>query len=229
MSSQREAVVGEPKPKPKPGQKPLLRGVLHHATALVATPAALLLWWNASSRGAQVGAATYGLSLVALFAVSASLHRPTWGPRVRDWLGRVDHSAIFFLIAGTYTPFGLLLGPGGGHTVLAVVWGGAALGVLLSLVWPTAPKPLMAAIFVALGWVFIPVGPTLFFALGLSKVTLLLAGGLLYTAGAVVYALRRPDPFPRVFGYHEVFHLFVVVAAGFHFAAVAMVLPGISS
>jgi hemolysin III len=202
--------------------------VLHEAAAWVAAPAAVALWLGAGSEAARAGAATYGLSLVALFAISAIYHRPTWPPRARDWMGRVDHSAIFFLIAGTYTPVGLLLGPGPGHTMLAVVWGGAVGGVILSLAWPTAPKPVMAAIFVLLGWAFVPVGPTLFFTLGVSKVTLIFAGGLLYTAGAFVYALKRPDPFPRIFGYHEVFHLFVVVAAILHYAAVAMMLPEIA-
>lgn len=218
-------------PQPSSAQtrtKPLLRGVFHQAAAWIAAPAALVLWLGAGSESARAGAATYGLSLVALFAISAIYHRPTWPPRARDWMGRLDHSAIFFLIAGTYTPFGLLLGPGGGYAVLAVVWGGAVGGIILSLVWPTAPKPVMAAIFVLLGWAFVPVGPTLFFTLGLSKVTLIFAGGLLYTAGAVVYALKRPDPFPRIFGYHEVFHVFVVVAAILHYAAVAMILPAIA-
>ena len=212
----------------KPRQKPLLRGVFHQVAAWVAAPAALVLWLAAGSVPARTGAATYGISLVVLFATSAIYHRPTWAPRVRDWMGRLDHSAIFLLIAGTYTPFGLLLGPAGGYTVLAVVWGGALVGIVLSMVWPTAPKPVMTAIFLLLGWTFLPVGPTLFFALGASKVTLLLAGGVLYSAGAIIYALKRPDPFPRVFGYHEIFHVCVVVAAVFHYVAVAMVLPAIA-
>lgn len=213
---------------PSPRVKPLLRGVLHQVAAWLAAPAALALWLEAHSEPARVGALVYGLSLLGLFAVSAIYHVPTWAPKARDWMGRLDHSAIFVLIAGTYTPFGLLLGPSGGYTVLTVVWGGALMGIVLSLLWPRAPKPLMAAIFVALGWVFVMIGPQLFFALGPANVTLLLVGGLFYTAGAVVYAVKRPDPLPRVFGYHEVFHLFVVIAAVLHYVAVATILPFIA-
>jgi hemolysin III len=132
---------------------------------------------------------------------------------------RLDHAAIFLLIAGTYTPFCLLL-PGGGRALLAFVWAGALAGMAFSVVWPLAPKWLMAALSVALGWAVVPVLPALRTAIGTGGLALLLAGGLAYTAGAVVYATRRPDPFPRVFGYHEVFHALVVVAAVCHYVAV---------
>jgi hemolysin III len=208
--------------------KPRLRGVSHQVAAMISAPAVALLWLGAGTGSARLGAAVYGASLVVLFSISAFYHRPTWPPLARDWIGRLDHSAIFLLIAGTYTPFGLLLGPAGGTTLLAVVWGGALLGVLSSLVWPDAPKPLRAALYVALGWTFLAKLPALLQAAGPLAFGLLFAGGVVYTAGALVFALQRPDPFPRVFGYHEIFHLLVVVAAALHFAAVSLTLPALA-
>jgi hemolysin III len=134
---------------------------------------------------------------------------------------RLDHSAIFLLIAGTYTPICLLLPARSGHPLLAIVWGGAAAGVLQSVLWVRAPKPLVAGVYVLLGWAVVPVLPALRAALGGTSLALLAAGGAAYTLGAVVYALRRPDPFPRVFGYHEVFHALVILAAVCHFAVAA--------
>lgn len=192
----------------------------HELAAWVAAPAALALVASARSAQAQVAAATYGACLFGLFLTSAVFHRPTWTPRARAIVGRLDNSAIFFLVAGTYTPICLLLGGGLGHGLLATVWIGAALGVGLTLAWPAAPKPLMALVYVILGWVFLPAAGALRVALGTPALLLVLGGGLVYTAGAVVYALRRPDPFPRVFGYHEIFHALVVIAAICHFLAV---------
>jgi hemolysin III len=213
--------------KSLPRLKPQLRGVSHLFAACIAAPAALLLWAGAGSSSARLGAAIYGLSLFSLFAISAIFHRPTWQPRTRDLVGRLDQSAIFLLIAGTYTPFGLLLGAGG-HTLLIFVWAGAFCGVVLSVVWPSAPKPLMAAIYVLFGWSFVMLVPSLLRATGSVVMVLVLLGALAYTVGAAVYALRRPDPFPRVFGYHEVFHLLVVAAAVLHFAAVSLALPSLA-
>lgn len=200
--------------------KPLLRGVSHEVAAIAAAPAALALVASARSPGAQLAAATYGATLFTLFLVSAVFHRPTWSPRARLLIGRLDNSAIFLLIAGTYTPLCLLLGDGTGRVLLAVVWAGAVLGILLTVAWPLAPKPLMAAIYVLLGWAFVPAVPALRASMGGQALRLVLAGGLVYTAGAVVYAVRRPDPFPRVFGYHEIFHLLVITAAALHFVVV---------
>jgi hemolysin III len=156
-----------------------------------------------------------------LFAVSALYHRPTWAPPARALLRRLDHSAIFLLIAGTYTPLCLLLGDRRGTVLLAVAWTGAVLGMLQSVLWVRAPKPLVAAIAVALGWVVLPIITRIRGAVGAGGVALLLAGGVVYSFGAVVYATRRPDPSPRVFGYHEVFHALVIVAAALHLAVVA--------
>lgn len=201
--------------------KPLLRGVSHEIAAAVALAAGVALVLLAPTDRARAAAAVYGASLFALFAVSALYHRPTWSPRARALMRRLDHSAIFVLIAGTYTPFCLLLGGRQGNLLLALVWAGAALGVLKSIVWVEAPKALVAALTVALGWAVVPTLPALRALLGGAGVGLLLGGGALYTLGAVIYATRRPDPFPRVFGYHEVFHALVVAAAALHFAVAA--------
>jgi len=199
-------------------EKPLLRGISHEIAAGVA-----LLAWGALALAAGPGlpraaSNVYGASLFTLFLVSAVYHRPTWKPRARLLMRRLDHSAIFFLIAGTYTPFCLLLPRASGLPFLAIVWGGAIAGVAQSILWVRAPKPLVAAVYVLLGWVIVPVVPALRAALGGGAIVLLFAGGGAYTLGALVYAARRPDPFPRVFGYHEVFHALVIVAACCHFA-----------
>jgi hemolysin III len=183
---------------------------------------ALFAWLSlgAMAHGARaaVAANVYGLSLFTLFGVSALYHRPTWTPRAHLVMRRLDHSAIFLLIAGTYTPFCLLLGGRCGTAMLAVVWGGAALGFMRAIFWPRAPRWLAAGLYVLLGWAVVPVLPALDVALGWGALALLGVGGLLYTLGAVIYAARRPDPFPRVFGYHEVFHALVVAAATCHLA-----------
>jgi hemolysin III len=210
-----------------PRQKPRLRGVSHQLAAFVAVPAVVALWLAAQGFAASLGVAIYGSSLLALFTISAIFHRPTWKPRARDLVGRLDQSAIFVFIAGTYTPFGLLLGAAG-HLLLVLIWVGALGGVVLSLLWPEAPKPLMAAIYVLFGWSFATLVPSLFRAAGPAVLVLILLGAIAYTGGAVIYALRRPDPFPRVFGYHEIFHLLVVLAAVFHFAAISLSLPSVA-
>ena len=138
------------------------------------------------------------------------------------WMRRLDHSMIFVLIAGTYTPFALLVLHGTlARTILIVVWAGAAGGTILNFFWVRAPKPVTAAVYIALGWVAIAAMPQMADAIGFVGVGLILLGGVLYTAGAVIYALRRPNPIPGVFGYHEVFHALVVAAAAAHFTAVA--------
>jgi hemolysin III len=201
--------------------KPLLRGVSHEIAAGVALAGWIVLALVASPGAARIAAHVYGASLFTLFAVSAAYHRPTWRPPARLLMRRLDHSAIFLLIAGTYTPFCLLLPRPTGEPLLAVVWGGAAAGVLQSVLWVRAPKPLVAAVYVLLGWVVLPVLPALRAALGGGAIALLAGGGALYTLGALVYAARRPDPLPRIFGYHEIFHALVVAAAACHFAVAA--------
>jgi hemolysin III len=201
--------------------KPLLRGVSHEIAAAVALAAWIALAVLAPTGRGRAAALVYGASLFTLFAVSALYHRPTWAPRARAFMRRLDHSAIFVLIAGTYTPFCLLLGGSAGTRLLALVWGGAALGVAKSVLWVHAPRFVVATLTVALGWMVVPVVPALRALLGGAGIALLIGGGALYTVGAVVYATRRPDPFPRVFGYHEIFHALVIAAAALHFAVAA--------
>jgi hemolysin III len=203
--------------------KPRLRGVSHQYAFYVALAAGAALVVLARGGEARAAALVYGLSLAAMFGASALYHRIDWSPRPRAWLRRLDHSMIYVLVAGTYTPFALLvLAPALGWTVLGVVWGGALAGVVISLAWIDAPRWLTAVLYVALGWVSIVTMPQLWDRAGVLAVALLATGGVLYTVGAVVYARRRPDPVPRVFGYHEVFHVLVIAAAAVHFAAVAL-------
>ncbi len=205
---------------PTPRTKPRLRGVSHQIAAYLAAPAGATLVAGSNGGSARVAAITYSLSLIGLFVVSASYHRPTWSDRARRILWRLDHSAIFALIAGTYTPFCMLLEPGLREATLAVVWTGAGIGTAISILWVRAPKRLMAALYVLFGWIAVPVLPALGARLGAGAIALLFGGGLLYTVGAVIYAYRRPDPYPTVFGFHEIFHLLVVAAALCHFVVV---------
>jgi hemolysin III len=207
--------------------KPRLRGVSHQWAALVAVVLLVPLALTAQGGRARLAALVYGVAVCGLFGVSALYHRHDWGPRARAWMRRADHSMIFVFIAATYTPVALLVLHGTLATViLAVVWGGAAGGVILNLLWTTAPKWVSALVYVALGWVAIAAVPQLWEGLGWLGMLGLGAGGLLYTAGAVVYASGRPDPAPQVFGYHEVFHVLVIAAAAAHYAVIAFgVLP----
>ena len=205
-----------------PWVKPRLRGVSHQWAFLAALVAGVALVVNAPSRRALAAAAIYAVALVGMFGASALYHRIDWRPRVSLWMRRLDHSMIFVMIAGTYTPITLLLLDGSfSRLVLGVLWGGAILGLVLKLVWIGAPSCLAALIYVALGWIGMATLPQLVRAGGVVSATLLATGGVLYTVGAVVYARRRPDPKPAVFGYHEVFHVLVIAAAAVHFVAVA--------
>ncbi len=177
---------------------------------------------------ATVAAAVYAACVALLFGTSALYHRINWRrPNARRWMRRLDHSAIFLLIAGSYTPFALLALDGTlADVILAVVWGGALGGIVLKLVWIDAPNWVAALIYVLLGWVAVAAAPGLVSAVGITASSMVALGGLLYTAGAVVYAFHRPDPVPAVFGYHEVFHVLVIVAAGLQYAVIAFwVLP----
>jgi hemolysin III len=211
----------------KPRVKPLLRGYSHEAAAHGAIAAAVALVLQSHEGNARLAAVTYAASLVTLFVVSAVYHRPQWNPRIRAALGRADQAAIFILIAGTNTPIALLVGGSIGRTVLVVVWVGAALGIGVSLVWPRAPKWVMALLCVLLGWIVTLAAPALYTALGPRGFALLVAGGALYTVGAAIYAARRPDPLPSVFGYHEIFHLLVITAAVCHFFVVQQAVAAI--
>lgn len=205
--------------------KPRLRGVLHQWAALAAFAAGAVLTAMAPNGKAALGSGVFAVSLVALFTVSATYHRPTWGPLGRRWMRRLDHAAIFLLIAGTYTPLCLLaLEPSDGSRLLTVVWGAAALGILQSIMWIDAPKGVTALLGVLVGWSVIPWFGAVYRALSPVELTLMISGGVLYTAGAVAYASRRPNPKPGVFGYHEVFHALTIAAGGLHFALVVLLV-----
>ena len=210
---------------------PLLRGVSHAYAFWFALAAAVVLMALADDSAARVAASVYGLGLCALFAGSALYHRWRWDPRWRPLLRRIDHSTIFFFIAASYTPVALLVLDGTLRVVvLLVVWAGALGGMIFSIVWIEAPRALVAGTYLALGWVAIVTIPDLAERLPVAPLALLTGGGALYTIGAVVYALRRPNPWPRTFGFHEVFHAFVIAAAVAHFVAMAgWVVPSGSS
>ena len=203
--------------------KPRLRGVSHQFAFFVALAAGASLVALAPAQ-ARLAAAIYAGSLATLLGTSALYHRPTWAPGPRRWMRRADHAAIFVLIAGTYTPFTLLLTPHDALVMRALAWGGAALGIVQSLFWVHAPRPLVAALYIGFGSAILVFWPALHGALGASGLSVLLLGGLFYSTGAVIYVARRPDPLPAVFGYHEIFHALVVAAAVCHFTVVASVM-----
>ena len=208
--------------------KPQLRGVLHQISFFVALAAGAWLLTRAS--GAMFWAClVYLVALCGQLAVSALYHRLTWAPKARQWWRRLDHSFIMILIAGTGTPLAVALPTDSTRTfLLLLLWGGAALGVLRAMVWITAPKPLVAVLALALAWFSYPFMPALSTVMGMTSVVWLLGGGVIYSLGAVAYALKRPDPWPTVFGYHEVFHTLVVVGAACHFVTVTRVVLGLA-
>jgi hemolysin III len=203
-------------------ERPLLRGVLHQGAFVVAVGVgAVLVAFTEGARTTAAGA-VFAASVAAMLGASALYHRVTWSPSRRLWMRRVDHAGIYLLIAGTYTPVGLLVMEGTTrNVVLAVVWGGAAAAILLKFCWVGAPKWLSAVIGVALGWVGVVAMPQVWSHAGAAAVALLAAGGLAYTAGAVVYALKRPQLVPQVFGYHELFHALTLVAVACQYVAIA--------
>jgi hemolysin III len=203
--------------------KPRLRGVSHQWAFVASLFLGAALIVAAKTPKATLAVAVYAVSLSALLGTSALYHRVDWKrPDVRRWMRRLDHSMIFFLIAGTYTPFALLVLNGPlADAILLVVWVGAIAGAVVEMVWIEHPKWVAALIYLSLGWVAAVAFPGLWNEMGIGGTLLVAAGGLLYTAGAVVYATQRPNPNPRVFGYHEVFHALVIAAAAAHFAAVA--------
>jgi hemolysin III len=206
--------------------KPRLRGVFHEGAFYAAVALGVPLALTAEPGRARLSAIVFSSCLAACFGASALYHRPTWSPTVRSWLARLDHAGIYLLIAGTYTPFGLLvLSPDWAIPVLAIVYIGAATAIVLKLFWPGTPKKVSAAIGLGLGWVAVAASTELA-KVGAAGLTLMIVGGLFYTAGAIVYATRRPDPLPAVLGYHELFHLCTLAAAGCQYVAIAFwVLP----
>lgn len=202
--------------------KPVLRGVVHQGALVVAVAAGALLVAEADGARRTVGAAVFAASAVIMLAVSTAYHRITWSPRARLRMRRADHAGIYLLIAGTYTPIGLLALHGAMQkTVLAIVWSGAAAAILLKLCWVHAPKWLSVVIAVALGWVGVAAMPQLLRVDGVVPIALIGAGGVAYTLGGIVYARRRPNPVAGVFGYHEVFHALTVVGLALQYVAIA--------
>ena len=210
--------------------KPQLRGWLHLATAPMALAAGVVLIVLSPTTTTRVGSTVFVLSALVLFSVSAIYHRGTWSPRTWALLRRMDHSNIFLLIAGSYTPFALIFLRGTSLVVLlSVVWSGAVLGVCFRVFWTDAPRWLYTPIYIALGWAavfFIPqfaqgvsytgVG------IGIAALVLVAVGGLLYTMGGVVYGFKRPNPWPRHFGFHEVFHTLTIAAFVTHYVGVSI-------
>src|SRR5436305_5988974 len=208
--------------------KPRLRGVLHQWAFVSSVPLCLALVVAAGDVRARIAVSVSAVSLVALFGISALYHRVNWRSlSAHRWMARLDHSMIFVLIAGSYTPFALLVLHGPiAVAILVVAWAGALGGVVLTLVC-SAPMWLRAMLYVALGWIAVAAWPQLAVGIGTGGLALVALSGVLYTLGAVVYSLKRPDPAPSVFGYHEVFHTLVIIASALQFAVIAFwVVPG---
>ena len=208
-------------------QPPRFRGVSHVLAFAAATPAGLVLVLSSKSGVATVGAAVFAVSVTGMLGASSLLHRRRWSPAWRRWITALDHAMIYVLIAGTYTPFALLvLHRGWQMPILFILWGAAIVGTAVKLAWPTAPRWFAAGTFLALGWLSLAVAPQIAVAIGAGGFSLLVAGGVAYTVGALVYVRRRPDPFPHAFGYHEIFHALVIVAVACQYMSVAFfVLP----
>jgi hemolysin III len=209
--------------------KPRMRGWIHQYCAIVAAIAGtglVAVSWAEASRRAGHSTLTYALAVVAMFAVSAVYHRVNWkSANARKWMRRLDHSMIFVLIAGSYTPFARLAMPRTtAYVVMEIVWSGAVAGIVLTLFWPTAPRWVGVLLYLLLGWVAVWFANTIVHNAGWVATILLVVGGLLYSIGAVVYALRRPDPWPKTFGYHEIFHACTAVAAICHYIAIWFVV-----
>ena len=206
-------------------RRPRLRGVLHQYAFVVSLGLGVGLVLGADGSRERAAAAVFAATVSAMLGTSALYHRVIWPPGPRRWIRRLDHAAIFLVIAGTYTPFGLLALDGAWQVaVLTVIWSGCLIALVLRIAWLDAPRWLMAVLAVALGWAGVAALPEIARHTGVGELTLLAIGGVLYTAGAVIYAAKRPDPVPAVFGYHELFHALVVAAAACQYAAVGLFL-----
>ncbi|MGH3744747.1 MAG: PAQR family membrane homeostasis protein TrhA [Mycobacteriales bacterium] len=209
--------------------KPRMRGVLHQYAFLSCLVTGIVLVSLAPDTRARVGAVVYAVCLAGLFGISALYHRRGWGERGRRVMARLDHSMIFVFIAGTYTPFALLVLHGTtAMVVLIVVWAGAGLGVLTQLLWLHAPRFATVPLYLALGWTAAFIVPQLIHFGGVAPFVLLVVGGVAYSVGGIVYAARRPDPAPAIFGYHEVFHAMTCVAAICHYIAISFAVYAVA-
>jgi hemolysin III len=209
--------------------KPLLRGWLHLVCFFLAIPAAVLVIQAADSSRARWGAVIYGIALVALFGVSGSYHRGRWSQAARRRMQQLDHATIFVMIAGSYTPLCLLAIHGWVAPVMLVfAWVGASVGMVLAFTSGRRSRIARGALYIALGWVSLGAAPQLIRHLTVGQLVLIGVGGVLYTVGAIFLATNWPDPFPRVFGYHEVWHVLVVAAVVCHFVAISSVVSSSS-
>jgi hemolysin III len=217
-----EAVAGLPT---QASSKPRLRGRIHQVAFIVSIPAAMLLVALGSTLAARFSTAVYGIALTAMLGTSASYHRYPWSVAANERMRRLDHSMIFLLIAGTYTPFSILALHGALQAViLTVVWSGAAVGIALKQLRIRGVRAATGALYISLGWVAIVAMPQFVTDVAVGATILLFAGGLLYTTGAVVLLRRRPDPAPTVFGYHEIWHAFVTSAVLCHYLAILILV-----
>lgn len=204
-----------------PPVKPILRGYFHQEAFYVSIGACALLIAKASHQSAQIASIVYSLGLITLLGISALYHRPTWSQAARQRLKRYDHAAIFLLIGSTFTPICLLALPAAdGHYLLLMVWIFALIGMLQSVFWISAPKWLTSTFYVILGWFALPYIADLRTTLGNTNVILLALGGVFFTVGAILYSAKKPRLWPHVFGYHELFHIFTIIAAALHFIVV---------
>ncbi len=214
-ASSSPAATGEP--------RPLMRGVLHLAAAMLAPAGLVLLMFLADSPRRYVGASIFATSLILLYTSSASYHLVPWSDSLRAVMKRVDHSMIFVYIAGTYTPLCLiLLDAAWGIPMIAAVWSLAAVGVIATVFWPNAPRWLRVGLYLGIGWIGVIPALQVIPAMSIAQLALLCLGGVFYTIGAIVYARRSPNPFPHVFGFHEIFHTLVVAGSALHFALIAL-------
>jgi hemolysin III len=205
--------------------KPRFRGRIHQVAFFLSVPAGALLVLLASGGAAIAVAAIYAASLSAVLGSSAAYHRGAWSEPARRWMKRLDHSMIFVLIAASYTPVAaLVLGGPWEVVLLSVVWAGAVVGITMKLARPDGLRVPTAALYMVLGWLAVIALPQLLREMSTAEASLLVAGGLLYTAGAIVFASRRPDPRPSTFGYHEIWHAFMVSAAACHYAMILLLL-----
>ncbi len=204
--------------------KPRLRGRIHQVAFFVSIPAGVVLVLLAHGPAATTVAAVYAASLAAVFGSSAAYHRGRWTERARRWMKRLDHSMIFVLIAASYTPVALVLGGTWEAVLLSLAWAGAVAGITLKMARPDGHHLIGGVLYMSLGWLAVIALPQLFAQLSAAEFLLMVAGGLLYTAGAIVFATRRPDPSPSTFGYHEIWHAFMVAAACCHYAMILLIL-----
>ena len=208
----------------------MFRGVSHRSMFIVALTLAPIMIVAAPGVGPRLVIAFYTLSIAGLFGVSALYHRVPWSPRARRTMQRLDHAAIFVAIGGTYTPVALFaLSPWAAKLVLTLVWGGAAVGIFMRVRFTDARKAVVALPYLLVGWCLMAVVADAWYHLGVAGFLLLLIGGLAYTAGALVFAFQRPDPWPATFGFHEVFHVLTVAGAALHYVAVAFVVLPMAS